>query len=116
MIDFLLDALWRMFVPSQEFLLHWQEDISARFNDRMGNVIGAFSYMHSRFSDLGAYRGLSGLFEVRFPPESFLYGMRMNLLAPAGEFITWLRFVNTSVVVLVTAFICYGKARRMISK
>ena len=116
MIDFLIDALWRMFVPSQEFLQGWQEDISGRFNDRMGNIIGALSYISSQFAMLREYRDMRGIFEVRFPPQSFLYGIRMNILAPAREFISWLRFALTGVVVLMTALLCYGKARRMISK
>jgi len=105
-----------MFVPSQDFLLWWQQDISDRFNDRMGNIIGAFSYMNSRFSMLREYRDIPGIFEIAFPPGSILHGVRMNILAPARDFVSWIRFVLTGMTVISTAFLVYGKVRRAISK
>ena len=116
MIDFLLNALYWLFVPSEGFFANWQESISSRFNDRMGGVIGAFSYLNSRFAQLREYRDIYGIFEVAFPQGSFLHGIRFNALAPAREFFGWLRFALTGVLVLSTALVCYGKATRMLSK
>ena len=125
MLNFLLGGIWSiveavlnffiwLFIPSEGFLLSWQQEISGRFNERMGNIIQALGYIGSRFSNLQGYSNLDRYFEVDFPAGTFLHGMRVNLLTPARGFLGWLRMALTGVVVLLTALGVYSRVKSIL--
>ena len=116
LIEFLLDGLQGLFVPSNDFLQDWQESISQKFESRFAGVTNALGYMKDRFSQLREYNGLNSTFDVRFPSNSFLSGISMNPLTAGRDVYSWIRFCLTGFCVVATALACYHKVSRMVNK
>ncbi|HBR02306.1 MAG TPA: hypothetical protein DD738_06825 [Ruminiclostridium sp.] len=114
--EFLLSGLEALFIPRDDFMENWHEDISQRFDDKFGGVRGGLGYLSERFQSLREYRGVDNIFTVAFPRGSFLYGIRMNLLEPAKDVLGWIRFCMTGVSVIATAVFSFHRVRKMMAK
>ena len=114
-VNAILDGLKWLFIPSRQSFTSFRDDILQSFDKKFGSVFSALNYLNTRFSDLRS-KNMRNEFIAEFPQESFLYGMKIDVLAGGMGLLGWARFVITGVICLVTFLTCLHKVTSMVEK
>lgn len=112
-IEFLLDGLQKLFIPSDGYFDRLIDRIYTAFEKKFGNVLALANYLKNQFSGLRVYKG--NLFVLKFPKDHLFGGREINLLSGGEDIANLIRGALSGFVMLSTVAFCYKRVVAMIN-